>query len=334
MFGYLRFFLAFLVLLSHADIRFYGLNPGVIAVVIFYILAGYVVSRLYEEIIPNTKYKIFYFYKDRLWRIFPLYLYTLTLTMLFLMATSYGNPSFEPLKILANLCIIPLNYYMYVDVTILKDPNWWLIPPAWSLGTELQAYLLLPFVLTCKKVKYAAVSMSLLVYTLANASVLNADYFAYRLIVGVFFIFIVGTSIQKAHSKNSKKLSRFDWHFPTLLWVSVLLLGAVFWITHTLGAAYAKETLTGLLVGIPLIVTLSKNNYKLPFDKHLGALSYGIFLSHFLAMWLLAYGGFKPNPSWGYLTSLTALSLIIASIGVLFVEKNLHKWSFSHKISR
>lgn len=53
MFGYLRFTLAFLVLLSHVGVTFYTLNPGVIAVVIFYILAGYVVSHLYKDIFPE-----------------------------------------------------------------------------------------------------------------------------------------------------------------------------------------------------------------------------------------------------------------------------------------
>ena len=49
MFGYIRFALAFLVMLSHIGVRVYGLNPGVMAVVIFYILAGYVVSHLFND---------------------------------------------------------------------------------------------------------------------------------------------------------------------------------------------------------------------------------------------------------------------------------------------
>lgn len=47
--GYIRFFLAFLVLISHLGIRFKGMNEGVFAVVIFYILAGHVVTKLFLE---------------------------------------------------------------------------------------------------------------------------------------------------------------------------------------------------------------------------------------------------------------------------------------------
>jgi len=147
MFGYLRFFLAYLVLLSHIYIKFYGLNVGVFAVVMFYILAGYVVSHLYLDILPKTKNRVFLFYKDRFLRIFPLYIYIAIITLLFLYITDYGNPKYSIQNIVSNFTIIPLNYYMYIDTTILQKPSWWLIPPTWSLGTELQAYILLSIVI-------------------------------------------------------------------------------------------------------------------------------------------------------------------------------------------
>jgi peptidoglycan/LPS O-acetylase OafA/YrhL len=45
--GSLRFLLACLVLLSHLGISIGGLNPGVSAVVVFYLLAGHVAARLW-----------------------------------------------------------------------------------------------------------------------------------------------------------------------------------------------------------------------------------------------------------------------------------------------
>lgn len=197
MFGYLRFFLAYLVLLSHIHIKFYSLNAGVFAVVMFYILAGYVVSNLYLNILSNTKHKTLEFYKDRLKRIYPLYLYTLTLTIIFLLLTNYANPKYTLLNIFSNFTIIPLNYYMYLDNTVLQNPSWWLIPPAWSLGTELQAYILLSIVLIFRKLKYIFAILTIIIYTLANFNYLHPDHFGYRFIIGVFFIFLIGSSIQK-----------------------------------------------------------------------------------------------------------------------------------------
>jgi len=186
MFGYLRFILAVFVLLSHVDVRIFNLNPGVIAVVIFYMLAGHVVSHLWNDIIPDGRAKLFRFYWDRILRIMPLYIYVLVITLLFLMFTGYADPRFSFFKLAGNFFVIPLNYYMVMDTTILTKPDWCLIPPAWSLGAELQAYILLPFILMNKKLKILLVLSSFTVYMLANLSIINPDYFGYRLVFGVF----------------------------------------------------------------------------------------------------------------------------------------------------
>jgi len=317
MFGYLRFFLAFIVALSHIGVKFYGLNPGVIAVVIFYILAGFVVSHLLKDIfVVNTttplKQNILPFYKDRINRIFPLYLYVITITTLFLLLTSYANPSFTPFNILTNLSIIPLNYYMYLDNTVLTEPNWWLVPPAWSLGTELQAYLLLPFTLLFRNLKIFSLIVSITIYMLANLTIIHTDHFGYRFIVGVFFIFLLGSAIQ-----SDKKTDRY---YIVLIWLSAIILTPLSLYTDSFSHIYSKETFIGLLIGIPLVYTLSHTKIKLPYNKILGSLSYGIFLTHFLAIWILAYLEIKSHITLTYILQLSTISLALSYIGVKLTE--------------
>ena len=312
MLGYLRFFLAFLVLSSHVGIRFYGLNPGVIAVVIFYILAGYVVSHLYTDIIPNKKHKLLLFYKDRVLRIFPLYLYIITLTTIFLLATSFSNPNFTLLKLFYNITIIPLNYYMYIDSAILTKSSWWLIPPAWSLGTELQAYLLLPIALVYRRIRITLATISFLVYIVANFSILNPDYFGYRFIPGVFFIFLIGSCIQKKQNK-----------YPIFIWLCILTLVPIFYLTTSFSPTYSKETFIGLLLGIPAVYLLAKTKIKLPLNSLFGSLSYGLFLTHFLVIWILSYMDYRPSSIYLYILIVTIGSTIISLLGVKTVEKQL-----------
>lgn len=317
MFGYLRFILAYLVLLSHIQISFYTLNIGVFAVVMFYILAGYVVSNLYLNILPNTKFKTLEFYKDRLKRIYPLYLYILTLTILFLIFTSYANPKYTLLNIFSNLTIIPLNYYMYLDNTVLQNPSWWLIPPAWSLGTELQAYVLLSILFLFRKLKYIFAILTIVIYTLANFSYLHPDYFGYRFIVGVFFIFLIGSSIQKI--KSNKCEDKFDKYFPIFAWMYAIILYIIFTINNSFSSAYTKETLLGLIIGVPLIFIISKQKIKLKYNTILGQLSYGVFLSHFLAIWLLDFYNISRENNF-YILYVSAISFFIAYIGVILFE--------------
>lgn len=321
MFGYIRLFLAFLVLISHTGVRFYGMNPGVTAVVVFYILAGYVVSHLYTQIIPDGRYKMLRFYQNRIARIFPLYLFVAGLTVLFLLVTSFGTPRFTLVNIFANLTVIPLNYYMAADYTVLSDPSWCLIPPAWSLGAELQAYLLLPLALIIPRFRLVIAIVSFAVYVAANASLIHPDYFGYRLLIGVFFMFQVGSSIQRL-TASAPNISRFDRSFPRLVWMAVAILSVLFYITDSFSPTYTRETFIGLLVGIPLVYVVSGSRIRLPFNGFLGSLSYGLFLTHFLAMWILQqFAGMMQNQSLVYIALVTFLSIAISAVGVLLIEK-------------
>lgn len=311
MFGYLRFILAFLVMLSHIGVKFYGLNPGVIAVVFFYILAGFVVSHIYKDIIPNKSIKLLLFYKDRFARIFPLYLYVVFLTSIFLLSTSYGKPLFSFLTMINNITIIPLNFYMYIDSTILTHttPKWNLIPPAWSLACELQAYMLLPFALKSKKIAIILSTLSFAIYMIANLSLINPDYFGYRFIVGVFFIFFIGASLQQKQLK-----------YPFYIWCTILVATPLFFIADAFSPTYTKETFIGLLLGIPTVYILSKTDIKLPLNYFFGSLSYGLFLTHFLAIWILKYFHYSSTSLLSYISLVTFISLFISLIGIKSVE--------------
>ncbi len=317
MFGYLRFFLAFLVLLSHIEVKFYTLNPGVIAVVIFYILAGYVVSHIYIDIFAHKKNKLFAFYKDRFLRIYPLYIYVVVITTLFLLLTSFSNPSFTTISVINNLTIIPLNYFMYIDSTILGEPSWWLVPPAWSLATELQAYILLPFALMFKRLKIALAIISFIIYIVANFSIINPDYFGYRFIVGVFFMFLLGSAIYS--------FTRGDRFFILFIWLSILIAVPIFSYTDSFSPTYTKETFIGILIGVPIILAISKLKISLSFNSTLGSLSYALFLTHFLAIWVLEYIGVPSAITFIYIVKLTSLSLAISIVGVYSVEKSITK---------
>lgn len=322
MFGYLRFFLAFLVMISHIGIRVYGLNPGVIAVVVFYLLAGFVVSHLFHDILPRGRYELFYFYRDRILRIFPLYLYVILLTLFFLLFTSFGEPNFTFKKMLYNLTIIPLNYYMYIDSTILTNPHWCLIPPAWSLGTELQAYILLSLVFLYKRVGILLSLVTFAVYIIANLSILQPDYFGYRFIIGVFFIFYTGSCIHKI-VKNSA--IRYERLFPLFILFAILIASVIFSYYHIFSPTYTKETFIGLVIGIPIVYLLSKTKIKLPLNHYLGSLSYGLFLSHFLSIWILQYINFDYHHNQViYTATIFVMSLFTASLGIYFVENRFN----------
>ncbi len=316
MFGYLRFLLAILVMLSHIGYRVNGLNPGVFAVILFYLLAGMVVAFLYQKIQQTHPQPLKTFLIERSLRIFPLYLYIALLTLLFILITQFGQPVLTAQNLLQNLTIIPLNFYMYADPSILTQPKWWLIPPAWSLGAELQAYLLLVLLLPRPKILLLAGAGTFIIYTLANLGDLHPDYYGYRLIPGILFIFIIGTQIyQYQQNRVGKRL--------LLIWLLLFIQAGYLYFNPPLYKAYYIETLAGLLIGIPLIAYLATTSIKLPLNSTLGSLSYGVFLAHFPLIWVLQYFGWTSQPSLFYTVALLTLSVLIAWVGTQYIESHI-----------
>jgi len=325
--GHFRFFLAFLVLISHLNIRFLGMNEGVFAVTIFYILAGHVVTKLFMEKInvALVEKKLLIFYTERFLRIYPLYFSISFITILFLIITGYGNPVFDFCNVILNLLIVPLNYYMYIEKCIVilasTNPPWWLIPPAWSLGTEIQAYIILPLLLMHRTLGLFVFWSSYFIYSLANLNIIHSDYFGYRLIPGVIFIFLSGAYLQKTISGKASRYEIFSlifMYFISVLWFIYFII-----IKKQYGA-YTRETLLGLIIGIPLVFLLLRIRKKIIFNHLLGNLSYGIFLSHFLAFWIMDF--FNLNFSiYQKIFISTVLSICISFPFITVIERKIEK---------
>jgi peptidoglycan/LPS O-acetylase OafA/YrhL len=332
LFGYLRFFLAIMVLLSHFEYEVLGLHLGVIAVVLFYILAGHVVTDLMTRVFEPGRQLIWRFYAERCLRIFPLYLYCMGLTILFLRVTNFGQPEFSLQRLVYHLLVVPLNYYTLFDGFILQNPRDTLIPTAWSLGAELQAYCLLPLVLRFKIAKLLTTIASLFIFSVAITGAIHPEQLGYRLLCGTFFMFVLGSCLYKETRKIKgdtpvAKIDGFDRVFLQVGWSTCLLCGVVSGVLGNLDQDYSIEVLTGVLLGVPVLYWIASSSLKLPFNTLLGDLSYGVFLSHFLAKWSLMQ--FYPTLQLDSLAGRSLallLSVVIPLPGLFLIEKPIFSY--------
>lgn len=253
------------------------------------------------------------------------------LTILFITITGYGSPAFNFFKVVYNILIIPLNYYMYIDSAILTSPTWWLIPIAWSLGVELQAYIFLPWIVRFYRIKLVLSMISIVIFVLACGSIINTEYFTYRLFPGMFFIFILGGCIYK-NTKLPHKSDAFDKVFPRIIF-GLCILGLLgMGILDRLYNTYLTEVFLAIIISIPIITILSNSTMKLPFNRLLGDMSYGVFLSHFLVMWFFEMYLLDYLPTYKLkIMTVFIISVIISFIGVTLVERPL--WKYRHKLS-
>lgn len=319
--GTLRYLLAVLVLLSHAGVNIAGHHPGVMAVAVFYALSGYVMSALiqrhYRPVSTTPR-----FYLDRLLRIYPQYaIYALAAALWFGITAQrtyflQHEPSLQDL--LNNLLIVPLNYFMYNGAE-----RFTLIPPAWSLGAELLFYLLAPWLWRHWKAALALALLSLVVQVLAWHGVLHSDWWGYRLLPGVLWVFVLGMAMHRLHAAHHHHRARvLALAVPVLCAIAMGYLG----LRGLLVRPYTLEVLTGAAVAALALQACTRwpgSAAWSRFDHHLGNISYGVFLNHFLLMWLLSWQAPLNVPQ---LVGLVVCSTLLSLFSFHYVENPVLQW--------
>jgi peptidoglycan/LPS O-acetylase OafA/YrhL len=276
--GVLRLTLAIAVVLSHLSIRFFNFHPGVVAVVSFLLMSGYVMTLLINRHYTDLS-RIPVFYVDRAYRLFPQFLLYASATML-LVRFGIDPPSSmsacTPAKLAANAAMLPLGYTWRIG---LDDCQ--LMPQAWSLGLEFSFYLVAPWLLLAigRSALRAVMVVSAMVFIIAAFGVVDSDHFGYRLLPGTLFIFMTGMAF--ADEKRIGKAAPY----LVFAFASVLFAATLVW-RPLYARHYNKEVLAGLLVGIPLLGLLKRRRFS-AVDEYLGNLSYGVFLNHNLVFWLI-----------------------------------------------
>ena len=335
--GLLRYLLASLVLASHLGHTVLGgINPGVSAVVVFYILAGHVVSGLWQKWHEQPG-ALTRFYTDRLWRILPQY-YAACAAAALLWLAGAQSPflAAQPgvLHWLAQLAVVPLSFYM-----VTGADNFVLVPPAWSLGVELQFYLFAPFmVLLPARLLALTMAASLAVFIAAQAQWLHPDYFGYRLLPGVLFLFLAGAWLRRRTAPAAL----------LLLWCGMALYLAAIWGQMPY-VPYRLDVALGFVVGLPTLAwvqvwrqRLSKPpasaSQRLPtllrtLDRGLASASYGVFLWHFPVLWALELSEMDLTPlSLGALLQVVLLTTACALAAHWAIERPL--WRRQRSIVR
>ncbi|MDP3760613.1 MAG: acyltransferase [Ramlibacter sp.] len=278
--GLLRLFLAYMVLLSHAGVRIATYNGGVFAVIVFYLISGYVMAGLLRRHYARPD-RVPMFYADRMLRLFPQYLAYAGATLAWFWwtgaTTDFLTRSPTALDLLNNLTVIPLNFFMYNGADAFT-----LIPPGWSLGAELQFYLVVPIMLLWPRVGVAMAAVSLGLQVAAWHGVLNTDWYGYRLLAGVLWVFGLGMVMFHAHRHRPALATALAWGAPVLALLVYLYLRRLG--LHT--APYHQEVLLGWGIGAPLLHWAGRFKGG-RIDHVAGDVSYGVFLNHFLLLWLL-----------------------------------------------
>ena len=326
--GLLRFILAMLVMLSHTGLTLGGLNPGVVSVVVFYAISGYVMSALIGKHFSEAG-QAGHFYIDRLARIYPQYLLYAVATAVWFFSVGHTTPFLQHapsgLEVLNNVLIAPLNFFMFNAAD-----QFTLLPPAWSLGAEVLFYVLAPWLWRFWSTgRFGSLALwvafaSLAVQALAGLGVLPTDAWGYRLLPGVLWIFMAGMALQRLQISWPTLSNKALWLVPLVAVAAILGLQQ----QGALGTPYNTEVWLGIGIGLPAIQLLTQvlkleNPTWKAWDQRLGDLSYGIFLNHFFCMWVLDLASPQTVGQW---LTLCGSSIALSYISQGFVERPCVAW--------
>jgi peptidoglycan/LPS O-acetylase OafA/YrhL len=315
--GRYRLLLSLLVALSHAGVSVAGFNPGVCAVISFYLLSGHSITLLIRHSYVGRQ-GILPFYVDRILRMFPQFLLYSLLAAIVIFGLGVRSPytiAFTPTKVFLNLLMLPQGYLF---ANTLEGAQ--LLPQSWALGLQLSFYLVVPWLMFWLPGPrlYLLGLASIGVFLLAYVGLVNTDAVGYRLLPGTFFMFLTGMTF--ADGRSWARRFRFG-----VLALSVVLYGGLLLDPRLYGLPFNREVLLGLGLGTVLIGAI-RNTSSGTFDRACGSLAYGVFLNHVILIWILQHVTGEELPPARWLLPLMAASLLLAWLSYLALERPLNFW--------
>jgi len=266
--GILRLYLASAVVWEHMM----GGGLGTLSVYLFFILSGYWIARLWKTRYSRCRRPYLVFMTSRFWRLLPVYLVTVALSILCMWRFSKWWPSWaahfsSPVWLLNTFLIIGS----------AAQPH--LLAPYWSLDIEVQFYFLAPLIVAlCSILGRSPWQSFLLIAACA------AGYFLLPLMdyAGPYLIFfIAGSILEQTRWNPSRWLVACATPLFILAYVITVRLGIHFWDPSFQGAQWRLMPLICVALAFPF-VALCLQRRSDHADRTLGDLAYPLYLFHFL----------------------------------------------------
>jgi len=298
---------------------------GHFGVVIFFVLSGFLITKLLLEE-PLNKPLILSckeFYIRRSLRIFPIY-------YLFLAFIYYFN-----VEDINAAGIMP---WLYLTNIHIFNQNSWIGSHShlWTLAIEEQFYLIWPFVILFlrSRIKILLISLIFIIFTaiLSRIILYLGDFSSLQIKIfslTVFDFFAFGSLISIGCIYFKEKLRHLI--SPLLFFGITLYYGSYYLMSDIAFSIISQFSLSLISASFIIFAIYSKNNSKNNFLHNkvtidLGKISYGIYLYHniIIAHWLTIAEFIGLNPSnaiYNKIVFLIMFTIILAKISYRFIEK-------------
>jgi peptidoglycan/LPS O-acetylase OafA/YrhL len=283
---FLRSFAVMLVVVGHLG-EYSGLESwgpfylggfmGTLGVLIFFVHTCYVLMLSLERQAAASERRLFTaFMIRRCFRIYPLSLIAIGSVALFhlpqaiILERHFVGWHFDAGDIFSNLLLVQ-NFSFRVPI----------LGPTWSLSYEMQMYLFLPLLfLLMRSGAGRSLGRHLTLYVAAVVTCLCILRFSTTPNLAVYFpCFLPGVIAYKLGS-----VQRYRLRIPAILWPTSIIGATAIYLLMPTNRYRAWLTCLILGLAIPLFAELKAAWIVAP-SKYIAQYSYGIYLSHFFAIW-------------------------------------------------
>ena len=336
----LRAWAVIAVLLFHFKVP--GFSAGFIGVDIFFVISGFLMTRIIARGLAKNNFSIWQFYMARFRRIVPavaaLIAVLLILGWYWLPTPDYktlGAQSAYSLSFLSNI-----HYWRSAGYFDAAAHEKWLLH-TWSLGVEMQFYLLFPiFALLVWKLKPSLKVFFYCLVVLGLASLALSILASSWKPVAAFYLLptrgweLAAGGLVYFLSQNKS----FTSQRTKLFYLTGLILWLVGFVVIDSSLAWPSGWALLPVVGTALIILAAQNNTLLMGNfiaQWLGNISYSVYLWHWPLVVALYFAGLQGD--WLWITGFFALSLVLGHLSYKLIEtptrKGLVKLSFSKQFA-
>jgi peptidoglycan/LPS O-acetylase OafA/YrhL len=271
--GTFRLLLALGVVVSHTPGYQFSSYPdaGIIAVVTFFFLSGYLMPATYEANYRDQSFiqQAKRFLVNRLLRIYPVYWLALGLAFFAIQLTSrQADYVFSAKSFAQNFLLLGMNQ----EETLWKMDSSKYVGPAWTLNVELQFYLIVPLLMLIRKYQQL-----LFLAMLGGVSILGLYYlihptgFKYidQSLLPYFVFFALGMATYQYRNQINRLPNQ--WLYAASAGIALISL-----------AVFRQPAILqwGLAVASIVFVLTTIKRAPSELDKNLGDLSYPVFILH------------------------------------------------------
>lgn len=340
----LRFFLVFLVILSHVSglsktvgVPYYDGHPifvkgGGQAVHIFFVLSGFLIIKLlYLEKEKTGTVNIGHFYLRRILRIYPVYYAVLTFGLIFycFILPRIGEVD-EVTHHIKEAIILCVGFMPNVLSAIYKVGA--ILFVLWSIGVEEQFYLMIAPVV--KYLKVSRLTFLLAAFTVIYFVLFNTPIFdPVRKFKIYYYFFSMGGLVSVLDYQGKIEFLKFKQPFRVILYV-VFFASFLFDSPANHALLLIREVFFVILYALVILNLATETQFVIRNKaiNYLGKISYGIYMYHVIAIYMVLFP-FMKFKGLAHLNSgvtivlinilVILLSVFIAHLSYIIMEKRI-----------